>query len=431
VCETVPRTREVGASQPVSSSPGGSAAGAGAATAAEEQPLLLAIVQRAPPSGYGASNKFMGLPLTFTLPRSTTGRELTALVASKLRRYQKDPAGAPPPEAGGDTAGADAESATSSAVASGGGGVLLGSALHGGAALEDDGSSSPTAVKPASAVRSAQWKLFYSTMAAGSFGYESLGAPVPLSDEPCEFTPPSRASSYGSSSSYGASSSDAAKKIESRHVVLEWQSTAFAARGHYERAKVEADEAEKAGIGCGRTPVGERGPAAGGGGVALTACLELFSRDETLDAENAWFCDRCKEHREASKKLQIWSLPSILVVHLKRFSAQGMWRRKNDTPVDFPFEIDLAPYCLQQAEPGESLQTVYELIAVSNHYGSTGGGHYTAFARHSESGQWHKFDDSHTAVVEAKDVVTPAAYVLMYGRRNVAARAEHGSPERE
>jgi hypothetical protein len=42
-----------------------------------------------------------------------------------------------------------------------------------------------------------------------------------------------------------------------------------------------------------------------------------------------------------------------------------------------------------------------------------------------------QFDDSHTAVVEAKDVVTPAAYVLMYGRRNVAARAEHGSPERE
>ena len=113
-------------------------------------------------------------------------------------------------------------------------------------------------------------------------------------------------------------------------------------------------------------------------------------------------------------------------MHLKRFSAQGMWRRKNDTPVDFPFEIDLAPYCLQ-CQHGGSGETMYELMAVSNHYGSTGGGHYTAFARHSESGQWHKFDDSHTAAVEPKDVVTPAAYVLMYCRRGRSAT--RASPE--
>ena len=37
------------------------------------------------------------------------------------------------------------------------------------------------------------------------------------------------------------------------------------------------------------------------------------------------------------------------MVHLKRFSAQGMWRRKNDTPVDFPFEIDLRPFALAEA----------------------------------------------------------------------------------
>ena len=140
----------------------------------------------------------------------------------------------------------------------------------------------------------------------------------------------------------------------------------------------------------------------------------------------AWYCDRCKAHREATKKLQIWSLPSVLVVHLKRFSAQGMWRRKNDMPVDFPFEIDLAPYCLESQAGEGTGPALYDLIAVSNHYGSTGGGHYTAFAKHSESGEWHKFDDSHTAVVEPKDVVTPAAYVLMYGRRKARAT---GSPE--
>ena len=73
--------------------------------------------------------------------------------------------------------------------------------------------------------------------------------------------------------------------------------------------------------------------------------------------------------------------------------------------------------------------TRYELIGVSNHFGSTGGGHYTAFAR-AESGQWHKFDDSHTAAVEPKDVVTPAAYVLMYVRKGDAGGAGAAAEQR-
>lgn len=35
---------------------------------------------------------------------------------------------------------------------------------------------------------------------------------------------------------------------------------------------------------------------------------------------------------------------------------------------------------------------VYELYAISNHYGGLGGGHYTAFAKNN--GQWYEFDDS-------------------------------------
>ena len=59
-------------------------------------------------------------------------------------------------------------------------------------------------------------------------------------------------------------------------------------------------------------------------------------------------------------------------------------------------------------------EDTYELLAVSNHYGSTGGGHYTAYARNSGTGSWYKFDDSHTSAVEPEAVVTPAAYVLIY-----------------
>ena len=384
-----------------------------ASAAAASDRLLVVCVQRAPPSGYGASNKFMGLPVVVSLPRKISSRELTSIFTQKLRHYQRDPEAPPPVEAHAEApAAADgaAESGAEESSASGAEPAGAPSEAAAAAARSDE---------PGSAARDEQWRLFYSTMAPGSFGYEALGARVPLSDEPCEFAAPGR----GGSSTY-ATSSDAPTKMESRHIVLEWQASAFMPRGHYDRARVEADEADKAGIGCGRQPVGERSMPSGGG-VELRACLDLFSREEKLDAENAWFCDKCKEHREASKKLQVWCLPSVLVVHLKRFSASGMWRRKNDTPVDFPFEIDLAPYQLQ-ATSGEP--DMYELQAVSNHYGSTGGGHYTAFARNTESGQWYKFDDSHTAAVDPKDVVTPAAYVLIYVRRGLRSDGR-SSPE--
>ena len=38
------------------------------------------------------------------------------------------------------------------------------------------------------------------------------------------------------------------------------------------------------------------------------------------------YCPKCKEHREATKKLDIWALPPVLIIHLKRFHMlNGRW----------------------------------------------------------------------------------------------------------
>jgi len=37
---------------------------------------------------------------------------------------------------------------------------------------------------------------------------------------------------------------------------------------------------------------------------------------------------------------------------------------------------------------------VYELFAVSNHFGGMGGGHYTAYAKQTDDGRWWCFDDT-------------------------------------
>lgn len=70
-------------------------------------------------------------------------------------------------------------------------------------------------------------------------------------------------------------------------------------------------------------------------------------------------------------------------------------------------------------EPGPSQpdqKLMYELYAISNHYGNAGGGHYTAYAKTAHHNQWYEFDDSRVTQTDSKSVVTEAAYFLFYKR---------------
>ncbi|KAH7295005.1 hypothetical protein KP509_27G028200 [Ceratopteris richardii] len=159
--------------------------------------------------------------------------------------------------------------------------------------------------------------------------------------------------------------------------------------------------------------------------VSLYSCLEAFLKEEPLGPEDMWYCPSCKEHRQASKKLDLWRLPDILVVHLKRFSYSRYLKNKLDTFVEFPVhDLDLCKYIPQNDK------AVYDLYAISNHYGSMGGGHYTAYVKLLEENRWYSFDDSHVSPVSETDIMTPAAYVLFYCRvrnENSNGYLNHGS----
>lgn len=125
-------------------------------------------------------------------------------------------------------------------------------------------------------------------------------------------------------------------------------------------------------------------------GVTLNECLDEFNKEEILSENDAWYCPRCKEHRRARKKFELWKTPDILVMHLKRFSASRGFRDKLDVMVDFPVEgLDLTGR-VEAPEEGKSL--VYDLFAVDNHYGGLGGGHYTAYAKNFMTGQWNEYN---------------------------------------
>ncbi|KAL7273702.1 hypothetical protein RUND412_003422 [Rhizina undulata] len=162
-------------------------------------------------------------------------------------------------------------------------------------------------------------------------------------------------------------------------------------------------------------------------GIHLEDCLDEFAKNEILSEEDPWYCPRCKEHRRASKKFELWKCPDILVVHLKRFSSSRNFRDKIDALIDCPVEgLDLTNR-VGLKEDGKSL--VYDLFAVDNHYGGLGGGHYTAFAKNWIDGKWYYCDDSSVREVSDTDrIITAAAYLLFYRRRSSKSL---GGPEFE
>ncbi|XP_069760273.1 ubiquitin carboxyl-terminal hydrolase 15-like isoform X2 [Narcine bancroftii] len=152
--------------------------------------------------------------------------------------------------------------------------------------------------------------------------------------------------------------------------------------------------------------------------VKLKDCIELFTTKEKLGVEDPWYCPNCKQHQQASKKLDLWSLPPVLVVHLKRFSYSRYWRDKLDTLVDFPIsDLDMSEFLINP----NAGRCEYNLIAVSNHYGGMGGGHYTAFAKNKDDSKWYYFDDTSVSSATEDQIVSKAAYVLFYQRQDTVS----------
>jgi len=151
-------------------------------------------------------------------------------------------------------------------------------------------------------------------------------------------------------------------------------------------------------------------------GITLEECFTETAKSEVLSEDNAWYCSRCKELRRATKTLEIWTVPDILIIHLKRFSGHRSFRDKIEELIDFPVEgLDLSG----KVGFPESKDLTYDLFAVDNHYGGLGGGHYTATAQNFFDKQWYDYNDSSVSKCgSGQKAVSRAAYLLFYRRRS-------------
>jgi ubiquitin carboxyl-terminal hydrolase 4/11/15 len=151
------------------------------------------------------------------------------------------------------------------------------------------------------------------------------------------------------------------------------------------------------------------------GTLSLDECFAQFSETEVLDQENQWFCPHCRQFVCAAKTMNVWSVPRILIIHLKRFITEGYHSRKIETNVEYPDTLDITRFVVGPHRGS----TQYRLYAVSEHSGGLGGGHYTAHALVQDPGgtrQWFDFNDSNAWQARAEDAHGARAYLLFYQR---------------
>lgn len=179
-------------------------------------------------------------------------------------------------------------------------------------------------------------------------------------------------------------------------------------------------------------------------GISVRDCMDELCLRKTLPATDGYKCPRCDAVHEACQTLNLWKVPDVLVLHIKRFNMSAKWQEKLKTMVDFPITgLDMSPWCHKEAPKRDS---IYDLIGTIDHHEGTNlnTGHYTSTCRAtacSPDGReeavynfgrvdgspgpgdslWINFDDEQVKTARQDEVVQSTAFILMYRRRQLTA----------
>lgn len=143
---------------------------------------------------------------------------------------------------------------------------------------------------------------------------------------------------------------------------------------------------------------------------SLKECFNYVNAEEKM--EN-WKCDKCAKKVKSNKSISLWSLPEILIIHLKRFKVEGNSYKKNKSYVKFPINnFDISDY-VNKYQTNDSSK--YGLYAIVNHMGNMSNGHYTSYCKNPNN-SWYEYDDKNVLEIDIDKIVSPYAYILFYRR---------------
>ena len=134
--------------------------------------------------------------------------------------------------------------------------------------------------------------------------------------------------------------------------------------------------------------------------ITLEECMRFTFHDEVLDS--LWYDEKTKTEKSLIKKTTLGYLPSILVIHLKRWTSS---LNKNKQVVNFNEQLDIKEFT-------EQTDTLYELFGIINHQGNMFGGHYFSYIK--KNNKWFIFDDNNIKTIPFSNIVSEKNYCLFY-----------------
>ena len=140
--------------------------------------------------------------------------------------------------------------------------------------------------------------------------------------------------------------------------------------------------------------------------ISIDDLLYHYTKEEILDTDNQWKCDKCNINVNCHKKLTFWNLSPVIIFVIKKYNI----RNKLDFNFEYPMNLDMNKYCINYNE--KSLK--YKLIACGIHSGGLRGGHYYAICK--KYSDWYMYNDACVSKIDEKNIKNNDAYCLVYRR---------------
>ena len=158
-------------------------------------------------------------------------------------------------------------------------------------------------------------------------------------------------------------------------------------------------------------------------------------------------CKNCENSQEKTKKISIFKLPNILIIHLDRihdnYEFGGKIQEKINDRLEFDFSLDLNSENLKICSEYDSISEFreisntiykrkpiyykYDIQGIVTYHGNTEKGVYYSFIKKKDGNKWIQFSDENFSEIDEKTVKflsygnnqddIPNAYFLIYKRR--------------
>ena len=150
--------------------------------------------------------------------------------------------------------------------------------------------------------------------------------------------------------------------------------------------------------------------------LSIYDSFDCFNQKEILEGDNMWYCNKCKKHNKALKKIEIYRTPLYLIIQLKRFKNRNSFLssflgNKNETFVEYKEELNIKDFVVGPDKD----KSIYSLYGVIIHKKFMNGGHYYAYCKNR--GIWITFDDHRLSYCH--NPIDKDAYLLFYKRKNL------------